>query len=519
MKWRSHQLNDQAVSVVIGSIILLGLAVAALSVIYITVLSDDGPSDSVITEIVGSVEGTNIVLEHRGGEPVSLDTSISIAIGGKTENLIAKNWLSAQALANGVWNIGERIVYPFEYEDSSYITADITAVDPEANAIAFYGTLDLQAVSDVSVFATVNNTTPNIGEPIALTVQVTNPLGLINASGIQLEIDIPEGMQYHDFSTNVGDFNYTTGIWDLSDFDFSSGIIPELRINVTVEEIEGETAKTQMALLFDSSGSVQKSNYDLMKEGMSNAIKNDDVFPHDGSVELTIINFCCRPAPYGASSPDTPAWAQVFAESPIVVTEDNYDDITSDILAMPFFKGWTATACGLNLAANELIDSSNNPLNGGDFARQIVVLLTDGFANIACDGGSTTDTGDGGGGHVNEAKNSAEEARDRLLNVGSFQIGEDEILAMSLGPHADDYSPWMKNHIVWPEPGSYGEPGRFVPGWVRNVSNYNDFQQATEEMFDTVFNSMQVSVEVVASQPADPNPTNNKIQVIITPKD
>ncbi len=519
MKRRYCQHNDHGVSVVIGSVILLAIAIAALSVVYYTVLSDDGPSEAIITDIVGTVEGKNIVLEHRGGEPVSLDTTISITIGGTTEDLTAKDWLSEEAISDGIWNIGERIIYPFEYEDSSYINADIMAVDPEVNAIAFYGTLDLKAVSDVEVFATVDNPNPAIGEPIALTVQVTNPMGLINASNIQLRVQFPNGMNYINCWANVGDYNHSTGIWDLSGFDFSSGILPELTINATVDEVEGENAKTQMALLFDSSGSVGSSNYELMKEGMANAIENDEVFPHDGSIELTVINFCCRPEPYGASGADTPAWAEVFANTPKIVTEGNYEQINNDIVAMPFFTGWTATACGLNLAADELVDSPNNPLNGGEFARQIVVLITDGYANIVCDDGSTTDTGEGGGGHEDEAKKSAEEARDRLLNMFPFYPNEDQILALSLGPHASDHSPWMKDELVWPEPGSYGEPDHFVPGWVRNVSNYNDFQQAVEEMFDTVFNSIQVSIEVIESQPADPNPTNNKIQVIITPEE
>ena len=44
-------------------------------------------------------------------------------------------------------------------------------------------------------------------------------------------------------------------------------------------------------MVLDGSGSINEHDWDLMRNGLANAVENESVFPHDGSVELTVIQF------------------------------------------------------------------------------------------------------------------------------------------------------------------------------------------------------------------------------------
>ena len=71
---------------------------------------------------------------------------------------------------------------------------------------------------------------------------------------------------------------------------------------------------TQICLILDGSGSVGSSNWALIVEGVATAI--EDSLPHDGSVELTVIQF-------GA---EWPLYA-VVEIPPTVVTVANFQTI------------------------------------------------------------------------------------------------------------------------------------------------------------------------------------------------
>ena len=114
-----------------------------MSLIYITVLSDDGPNPETYVKIVGNVQGSNVIFEHQGGESLELDTKISINIAGEEYNGVVRNWLNDKN-DNDEWNLGERIVFPFEYNLSrlgQYRKVDVMAIDDESNSIVFIGTV------------------------------------------------------------------------------------------------------------------------------------------------------------------------------------------------------------------------------------------------------------------------------------------------------------------------------------------------------------------------------------------
>jgi len=106
--------KKSAVSEMLGTMLLLLIVISVFSLIYSQVLSDEGPENKTIVKIGGRIEGTNVILEHQGGEPLELDTEISITLGGVEYKGPISNWLDDKN-NDGLWNIGERMVFSFEY--------------------------------------------------------------------------------------------------------------------------------------------------------------------------------------------------------------------------------------------------------------------------------------------------------------------------------------------------------------------------------------------------------------------
>ncbi|GAF91054.1 unnamed protein product, partial [marine sediment metagenome] len=69
--------------------------------------------------------------------------------------------------------------------------------------------------------------------------------------------------------------------------DLAVGESVTLNITVNVNAL----TPTQMAMILDGSGSIFDNDWDIMLEGLATAIEDVGCFPHDGSVELTVIQF------------------------------------------------------------------------------------------------------------------------------------------------------------------------------------------------------------------------------------
>jgi len=448
---------------------------------------------------------------------------VTIAIGEETPiEIIARGNLSGPAESNDAWDLGERILYPFSYEESESILAEVQAVDPSKNAVAFQGVLSLQAYSDVSIALSVNNPSPSPGETIQLTVTLGNPAGQVNATGVKAQINMSENLVFVSSTATNGTFNPITGVWDLIGVELNQLSNQTLLIDAEVKQnINYTRIPTQLALLFDTSGSVGYDNFKLMRNGTAQAMEDASVFPHDSSVELTVINFCsCDPQYWYPSGgcPTTPGytWADVNV-GPSIVTNSNYSIISSDIKDKIYFeKGWTATACGLNMAATILKHSPNNPSQGGSFSRQVIVVMTDGNANAPCAGGTNITTGKGADDATGKA--SAAEAQSYTVSYLDMKPGEDAINSMGLGTKID--IDWLRESIVWPQPGVVVQYDTFPAdnGWVKEVKNYEDLEQAMKQMFRSLFESFRVSAQITAIKTPDPNSTNNIKRVLITPK-
>ena len=143
--------TDDAVSEVIGTVLLLTIVVAVFSGIYIIVLTPPSGIPQPFVTIVGKVEEmdgvvedlgnldetADVVLIHRGGESISLDSKILMTIGSTVVDMTVGNCLDAKSKEDGAWTIGEQIVYPIGNE--TYLHVEITIVDVTSNSVIFMG--------------------------------------------------------------------------------------------------------------------------------------------------------------------------------------------------------------------------------------------------------------------------------------------------------------------------------------------------------------------------------------------
>ncbi|ENO12211.1 Protein containing DUF1628 [Thermoplasmatales archaeon SCGC AB-539-C06] len=144
--------GKNAVSEIIGTMILLVIAVSVFAYVFITVTSNlDSESDTNV-DIVGKIYYGHgaAILEHQGGEFLDSSTNIIFSIAGNDDKFtlddIAErldvellNADGSDALADdGLWGIGEIIVYHVDFDGQNI---DIKVRDVNINTLVMYGNL------------------------------------------------------------------------------------------------------------------------------------------------------------------------------------------------------------------------------------------------------------------------------------------------------------------------------------------------------------------------------------------
>jgi len=128
-----------AVSETVGTLLLLGISVSLFSVIYLSVLIVSPSPIRPSVNLICTVEKNNITLEHRGGKTLDLDTEIIVTTNGTDETLTVNDYMNNESKENGVWNIGERVVYPAG--DITDLKVSVTVVDVYSNSVIMMAVL------------------------------------------------------------------------------------------------------------------------------------------------------------------------------------------------------------------------------------------------------------------------------------------------------------------------------------------------------------------------------------------
>ena len=98
-----------------------------------------------------------------------------------------------------------------------------------------------------------------------------------------------------------------------------------------------------------------------------------------------------------------------------------------------------------------------------------------------------------------------------MINTLGMTIDQDEFNAIAVGQSAA-HAPWLKDKIVWPEPGYYAPP--FIvnsphKGWLRNVTSWEEFAETIDECFGIIFNQIDTEVKISAAAFTDPKEAND----------
>lgn len=151
--------TNPGVSDVLGTILLLGMAVALFSVLSAVVLSYPFHPSTPEVNIIGFIDGNNIILEHLGGENLGLDTRIIVTINNTDSyqfNVNDDSILDDNLKNDGYWNIGENVVInatdnPVFNRDIKTSKVDVTVVDVMSNSVVLMGTLQEKSTSPVTL--------------------------------------------------------------------------------------------------------------------------------------------------------------------------------------------------------------------------------------------------------------------------------------------------------------------------------------------------------------------------------
>ncbi len=137
--------------------------------------------------------------------------------------------------------------------------------------------------------------------------------------------------------------------------------------NVTKTWVDYSLVKVQLAMILDGSGSIDP-NFGNMTAGLAAAVNNSACIPHDGSVELTVVQF---------------AEDARLEVGPVIINGANAADVADDIKKISQGVGGgthTCICCGICLAANTLYDSPCFDPS----VKQVLNLVTGGEPNRCC---------------------------------------------------------------------------------------------------------------------------------------
>ena len=137
------------------------MAVALFTMVYVFVMNEanESPNSPPSVSLVGTTEGNNkIVLENRGGEDLSGDTTIIIFnVAGNAINLTVNDFVGWDTNGDGLWNVGEKLVY--DQINIVGLQVEALVIDPVSDTIIMRGILQEGGVMEYPYVVTLHAST------------------------------------------------------------------------------------------------------------------------------------------------------------------------------------------------------------------------------------------------------------------------------------------------------------------------------------------------------------------------
>lgn len=128
--------SKQAVSEVIGVVLLLGMTVSLFAILNFFVFSISFDSSVPSVNLIGTInnETKMINIEHNGGESLEGTTDVIITIGSNTYRRNTSDLLVDRNDDNK-WNFGEIVQFSYNGINITDKYIQVTVTDPTSNAI------------------------------------------------------------------------------------------------------------------------------------------------------------------------------------------------------------------------------------------------------------------------------------------------------------------------------------------------------------------------------------------------
>jgi hypothetical protein len=184
----------------------------------------------------------------------------------------------------------------------------------------------------------------------------------------------------------------------------------------------------QLCIALDGSGSISPSNFELMKGGLADAIRDAAIVPRDGSVQLSIAQFG------GVTRTEIAAT--------VITSEAVANIVANQLQAIAKVDGGTPI--------DQAISQCSALLNKSCPGRQVINIVTDGEPDSAV---------------------AAVTARQNAV-----MAGVDEVNAEAVAAPLNAFT-FLRDQLVWPQPG-YEAPPFTGGGFVIRTDTFEDFAEA-----------------------------------------
>jgi hypothetical protein len=206
-------MDDKGVSEIVGTMLLLGIAVSLFSVVYYSVITVSPPPLAPSANIVFGLDGDTITFKHCGGEPLGPDTVVQIDIDD-----VRINTTIGEENNNAEWGLGENFTIQYTGGPLSNKDISINIVDPQSNSIVVMGTIQKEKQMDIDLSTRVYSFSTYIQPGPTLSVRA---LGDHRLDAVTLWYDYSADNVTWDGYTSFGDDSSEPWSWT---FDFPKGI-------------------------------------------------------------------------------------------------------------------------------------------------------------------------------------------------------------------------------------------------------------------------------------------------------
>jgi flagellin-like protein len=132
-----------AVSEIVGTVMLLGIAIALFSIVQLLAFSLPENQNTPSARLIGNVAGDAIHISHHGGESLELNTKLVFTIDGTSYNRNASEILNVNTSnGDGFWNIGEKVSFDPGVSLND-LEIEMMVVDVASNSVIMRSTIQV----------------------------------------------------------------------------------------------------------------------------------------------------------------------------------------------------------------------------------------------------------------------------------------------------------------------------------------------------------------------------------------